>query len=188
MFMAVKSLMQTLGDVLGAKFAKITELFARKGNVSEGFDTLEKLEVLIRRLNQAVFEGSGENGLDTLAEISVFLTENRERILSIGAGLTGEDIVDSLSSDDSRKVLAASQGKALKASIDSVIVSIGTCLENAKSYTDGQVSSIAQSLASINISLQGKAEATAVYTQAEVGTPEEFRVAFESVCGNDFKS
>lgn len=186
--MATKTMMQVLGEVLGGKFAKITELFAKKGNVSAEYDTLEKLEALIKKLNQAVFTGTAENELDTLAEISAFLTENKAKILAAGGGLTTADIVNDLVTTDANKALAAPQGKALKNLIDGVAEAVSRCLVDAKSYTDTQLRGVTASLTELSNTLKDKANSSEVYKIAEVGTTEEFTSSFESVCGEHFKA
>lgn len=186
--MATKTMMQVLGEVLGGKFAKITELFAKKGNVSEEYDTLEKLESLIKKLNKTVFEGTAENGLDTLAEISAFLAENKDNILAAKNTLSTADLVDNLTTADQSKALAASQGKQLKEMVDTLSLAVNECLTDANSYTDTQLQNISQTLTQLTNSLKEKANSNEVYTKTEVGSTEEFTASFENACGDNFKA
>lgn len=179
-----KTLMQVLGETLGTKFAKITEVFARKGNVSVEFDTLEKLEGLIKRLNSAVFEGSAENELDTLAEVSAFLNENRDKILAASEHI---EVVNDLVTADTGKALSAAQGMVLKDAVDGVSAAVSGCLQSAKGYTDEQIRGVTNSLAALSTALSGKADVVAVYTKTEMGTVEEFTASFSGAAGDIFK-
>ena len=83
----MKTMMQTLGEMIGAKFAKITEIFAQKGQVSEAYDNLGKIERIVKGFNDSVFVGSEDKELDSLPKITAFLTENKDHIES--PGITG---------------------------------------------------------------------------------------------------
>lgn len=182
-----KTMMTVLGETVGAMFAKAATLFARKGNVSAEYDTLEKLEVLIKRLNASVFEGTAENDLDTLAEISAFLSTNKEKILSAGGGIGAGDVVDHLNSDDGGKVLSAKQGKVLKGLVDDCEQKIGDCLTSANGYTNDRVAVVNESLSNLATALSGKANGADVYLKSEVGTTEQFVAAFNANAGSVYK-
>ena len=79
--------MQTLGEIVGAKFAKITELFAQKGQVSAEYDNLGKIERIVKDLNDTVFIGEADQALDSLPKITAFLNENKDHIET--SSLTG---------------------------------------------------------------------------------------------------
>lgn len=181
------TMMSILGQTVGAMFARAATIFAQKGDVSGDFDTLEKLETLIKRLNKAVFEGTAENELDTLAEISTFLTANKSKILSAGSGLAAADVVDNLTSDAGNKVLSAKQGKVLKGLIDDAVKAIGDSLISANSYTDGKISTVNQSLTNLTTALSGKVNKADVYLKTELGTTTEFTTAFNESAGNVYK-
>lgn len=125
-----QNLMQTLGAFLGEKFAKITLLFAQKGEVSAEYDTLKKVEDKIKNVSSSVINA-----------------------------ILKTDIISNLTSADNTKVLAASQGKALKDSI-----------------TD------------LSTTLAGKADSTTVLTKAEIGATADFTTAFNTAAGNLFNS
>lgn len=181
------TMMSVLGQTVGAMFAKAATIFARKGNVSGDYDTLEKLEAFVKRLNQAVFDGTTENDLDTLAEISAFLTANKVKILAAGSGLAVGDVVDGLTSDDGGKVLSAKQGKVLKGLIDDVVKSVADCLKSANGYTDGKIGVVNEALSNLTAALSGKVNQADVYLKTEVGTTAEFTTAFNESAGNIYK-
>lgn len=185
--MATKTILTTLGETIGTMFARAATIFAQKGNVSPEFDTLEKLEALIRQLNKAVFEGTAENDLDTLAEISAFLAANKDKIITSGSHLTTADIINTLDSTDTTKPLAAAQGKALKTLIDTASASISGCLTSANGHTDTEIAKISQTLTAISTALADKAGKTETYLKTEIGTTDEFTAAFSQAAGNTYK-
>lgn len=183
----MKTIMTLLGENIGAMFAKAAEIFAKKGNVSTDFDTLEKLEILIKRLNQAVFDGTEENQLDTLAEISTFLNTNKDKILATAHSISKEDIINNLASDAIDKPLAAAQGKALKILIDDAGQAINSCLNTAEEYTNTKISEINQTLTALSQTLNNKVNTTDVYLKTEIGTSDEFTAAFNTTAGETYK-
>lgn len=159
----VRNVMQELGAFLGGKFAKIVNEFAQIGNASAEYNSLGKIEAIIKALDIVVKGTEGSEDFDTLTKISTFLKTNKTAIASIGSKMNKSDIINALTASDTTinqsKALAAPQGKILKDTIDTLTLNVNQ-----------------------------KADASAVYTKTEIGTNAEFTTAFNTTAGSLFNS
>lgn len=147
------TLMKELGAFVGQQFASVI------GGATGNYNSLGKLEVLIKGLDTLV-RGSDEGGdFDTLTQIKAFLTMHKNDILAIVNKLDKMSVVNVLTvtndAANQGKALAAPQGKVLKDLIDGVTASVGV-----------------------------KADRAEIVSKAEFGTVAEFTSAFNTATGS----
>lgn len=143
------TLMKELGAFVGQQFASVI------GGATGNYNSLGKLEILIKRLDVLV-KGSDEGGdFDTLTQIKTFLMEHKSDILAVVNKLDKTSLVNALTAANDAanqvKALAAPQGKVLKDLIDGLTASVGVKADRSEIVSKTEFGTVAEFTSAFNM-------------------------------------